>query len=253
MSLQREIETALESLAEEKGMGLVIRIRSILSANLDRNRIQKFTEGKAVSVEEYIRRVVGNYERLNAYIHQLQIERSNEVWEPLLKNMRKWAYRFLVKKGYQANQVTWEHAKECANEAARSLLGAYFPYDTDFEPWARVVVQNACLKFLRSIGKEIPILEESLDDLEDTLRRFSGPVFRDEDRKDRQYSELFEAILQLSDLRRQVIEMKYFQNLSPSEIAEKLGRNVRAIHSLQFHALQDLRKILAQNRNKINE
>jgi RNA polymerase sigma factor (sigma-70 family) len=167
--------------------------------------------------------------------------------------MQRWAYRFLVKQGFDASKNTWENAKECAGDAARSILMAYFPYDTDFEPWARVVVRNTCLKFIRSGASDPPILEESLEDLEDTLRSFSGSTFQDEDRKANEHSDLFAAIEKLPDARRQVIEMKYFQDLSPIEIATKLGKSVRAIHSLQFRALEDLRKILMQNRNKFNE
>lgn len=252
-TLQRELEKAFESLAKQKDIDLAAKIRSILQANWDRKRVQKFVEGNPSSLDEYVRRVVEKFGVLNTYIHQLQIERADDIWDPLLKNMQKWAYRFLVRQGYDANKTTWEHAKECADDAARSILIAYFPYDTDFEPWARVVVRNACLKFIRSAASDPPVLEESLEDLEDTLRIFSGSAFQDEDRRANEQSDLFAAIEKLSGARRQVIEMKYFQDLSPIEIATKLGKSVRAIHSLQFRALEDLRKILTQNRNKFNE
>ena len=252
-ALQHAIEEILESLAGEKGMEWITKVRVILSANLDRNRLQKFTGGKPDAVADYARRVIGNYELLHPYLHQLQIERSNDHWTLLLKNLQKWSYRFLVRKGFPADASTWECAGERAHEAARSILNAHFPYDTGFEPWAQVVVQNACLKFMRSQGKDVPIVEESLEDLEETFQGFAASPFHTGDPQDQEYQELLEAIPQLSSLRRQVIEMKYFQGLSPLEIATKLGKNVRAVHSLQFHALQDLRKILAQNRNKINE
>ncbi len=252
-ALKREIENALESLAKEKDMDLMPKIRSILYANLDRKRVQKFIEGDTDSFGEYVKRVVAKYELLNSYIHQLQIERADDIWDPLLKNMRKWAYRFLIKQGHIANQTTWENAKECANDAARSILIAYFPYDTDFEPWARVVVRNACLKFIRSTAGDVPIIEESLDDLEDTIRSFTDSAFHLEGGQSNEYSDLLTAIEKLSGFRRQVIEMKYFQDLSPSEIATRLGKSVRAIHTLHFRGLMDLRKIFAQNRNKLNE
>jgi len=251
-ALISEIEKALKSLAKHKDKDLVSKISSILYANLDRKRVQKFIEGNNESVGEYVIRVVERFEVLYPYIHQLQIERADDIWDPLLKNMQRWAYRFLVKQGFDTSKNTWESAKECAGDAARSILMAYFPYDTDFEPWARVVVRNVCLKFIRSGTSDPPILEESLEDLEDTLWSFSGSI-QDEDRKANEHSDLLAAIEKLSSARRQVIEMKYFQDLSPIEIATKLGKSVRAIHSLQFRALEDLRKILMQNRNKFNE
>lgn len=252
-AFQHAVEESLASWAGRKGMDWIAKIRAILSANLDRNRLQKFTGGKPEAVADYVQRVIGHYETLHTYLHQLQIERSNEPWTLLLKDMQAWSYRFLVKKGFPANQASWECAKECAQEAARSILNAYFPYDTDFEPWARVVVHNACLKFMRSQGKEVPVVEESLEDLEETFQGFVASPFPAGDPPEQEHQEVLEAISQLSSLRRQVIEMKYFHGLAPLEIARKMGKNVRAVHSLQFHALQDLRKILAPNRNKINE
>jgi RNA polymerase sigma factor (sigma-70 family) len=246
-ALKREIEKAIVSLTAGKGVDLATKIRQILDANQARKRVQKFVEDNPEAVEEYVNRIVENYELLGPYIHQLQIERSDKVWSLLLLDMRRWAYRFFIKKGCIENKATWENAKECANEAARNILKAHFPFDTDFDPWARVVVQNTCLKFLRNIAKDVPILEESLDNLDGILGSSNDAAFPAE------HSELFEAISQLNNTRRQVIEMKYFQSMSPSEIAIKLGKSVRAVHSLQFHGLQELRKILTQNRNKLNE
>jgi RNA polymerase sigma factor (sigma-70 family) len=252
-ALKRELEKAIETLAKHKGLDLATKIKSILYANLDRKRLQRFMEKDLGSVNEYVNQVLEKYELFSSYIHQLQIERSNEAWEPLLKNMQKWAYRYLVRNGYSENKVTWENAQECASDAARSILKAYFPFDTDFEPWARVVVQNICLKFMRSSATSVPIVEESLEDLEGALQSLSSTTFSDEFHQGDEHDALFEAMSQLTDLRRQVLEMKYFHGLSPNEIAIQMGKTVRAVHSLQFHGLQDLRKIFAQIRNKFNE
>ena len=244
-ALRDEIEKAIEALAKQKGLDLATKIRSIVYANLDRKRVQKFMENDLGSVNEYVNQVLEKYQLSSSYIHQLQIERSSEAWEPLLRDMQKWAYRFLVKKGFLEIKPTWENAQECASEAARNILQAYFPFDTDFEPWARVVVQNTCLKFIRNSAKSVPVVEENLEDLEGALQSLSSTAFSDEFHQGDEHDALFEAMSQLTDPRRQVLEMKYFHGLSPNEIAIKMGKTVRAVHSLQFRALQDLRKILA--------
>ena len=251
--LNREIESALETLAQHKNMELVSKIRPILYANWDRKRVQTYIEDHTSTVAEYVNRVAGRFEALNPYIHKLQIERADEVWGPLVKDMQKWAYRYLVKKGYNASQTTWEIAEERAHDAAKSMLTAHFPYDTEFEPWARVVVRNACLKYIRSNAADPPVLEDSLENLEDKLSGLTGFASQDEPPMANEFGDLFAALEKVSNSRRQVIKMKYFQGLSPSEIAAKLGKSVPAIHLLQFRALEDLRKILAQNRNKLNE
>ncbi len=251
-TLKREIENALEALSEEMGGELAARIRPILLANVDRKRLEAFVQNDARRVRQYVRQVAEKYQVLSHQVHQLQIDKSNELWEQLLKQMQTWAYRFLVRKGYNASKRTWEYAKECASEAARSLLRAHFPYDTDFEPWARVIVRHACQKFKRSDQKELPTIDDSLDDLEEILRSPQNPTLDGERWKDRQ-SEISDALFNLLPERRQVVELKYFQGMSAKEIAEKMGESVRAVYSLQFRALHDLRKILNENRDKFNE
>lgn len=252
-AINREIESALETLAQHSNIEMVSKIRPILYANWDRKRVQTYIEDHISTAAEYIDRVAEKFEALNPYIHKLQIERADDVWGPLVKDMQKWAYRYLVKKGYNASQTTWEIAEERAHDAAKSILTAHFPYDTEFEPWARVVVRNACLKYIRSNAAAPPVLEDNLENLEDKLNGLTGFISQDEHSMANEYDDLFAALQKLSNSRRQVIEMKYFQGLSPSEIAAKLGKSIPSVHLLQFRALEDLRKILAQNRNKLNE
>jgi len=251
--IKSEIEKALEVLSEQKGTESVAKIRLILYANLDRGRIQNFVEDDITRVIEYIWRVAENHQHLNGVLHQLQIEKANEAWELVLKQMEKWAYRFLLKKGYQEVATTWENAKECASEAASKLLRAYFPYDTEFEPWAHVIVQHVCMKFIREGSKDVPIVEESYDALEDVLESLNDSTLWVTEGKNDLFGELMEAVDQLTSLRRTVIVMKYFKDSSPAEIAEKLGKSIRAVHSLQFNAIHDLRKILTKIRDKYNE
>ena len=251
--IKSEIEKALEVLSEQKGIELTVKIRSILYANMDRGRVQTFIEDELARVVEYMWRVVDHFQRFNGVLHQLQMERSDEAWKPVLQQMEKWAYRFLLKKGQPEVATTWENAKECASEAASKLLGAYFPYDTEFDPWARVIVHNVCMKQFRKESKDVPVVEESYDSFEDTLKRLNHPTLLVSDNRNDLLRELMEAVDQLTPLRRKVIIMKYFDSSSPAEIAKELGKTVRAVHSLQFRALQDLRKILTKNRDKLNE
>jgi RNA polymerase sigma factor (sigma-70 family) len=252
--LKTAIELALESLSSQLSAELVTSIKPILMTNLDRERPQRFIEGDISRIPSYVSRVAEKFQILNTFIHQVQVEGLVEVWEPLIRKMQSWAMRFLVKKGYQDNANTRESAKDCANDAARNLLVAYFPYDTDFEPWARVIVHYACLKFIRSDATQIPVIDESLDVLEDTLvSKDDNPSSPNGIGSSDKESDLLKAISQLSDVRREVIELRYFQGFTLPEIAVRMGKTVRAIYSLHFYALQDLRKILKRFRDNLNE
>jgi RNA polymerase sigma factor (sigma-70 family) len=251
--LKMAIELALESLSDQWSAELVKSIRPMLMTNLDRKRPQHFIEGDVSRIPSYVSRVAEKFQLLNTFIHQAQVDGLDEIWEPLIQKMQSWAMLFLIKKGYQNNANTRESAKDCANDAARNLLGAYFPYDTDFEPWARVIVHFACLKFIRSDATQIPVIDESLDVLEDTLVSKVNPASQNGLGSTDKESDLLKAISQLSDVRREVIELRYFQDLKMPEIAVRMGKTVRAIYSLHFYALQDLRKILRGFRDNLNE
>jgi len=167
--------------------------------------------------------------------------------------MGLWAYHFFLKKGFLANVTTQEIASECATEAAVNVLRAHFPYDTDLEPWACVIVQNTCRKYIRGATKKSIIPQENIVDLDETLSNLKDPTIQDREYIQELQGDLLEAIAQLSAARRQVVEFIYFQELSPAEIARRMEKSVGAIYSLQFNALHDLRKILSENRNNTNE
>jgi len=54
------------------------------------------------------------------------------------------------------------------------------------------------------------------------------------------------ALLRLSSEQRQVIELRYLENLSHFEVAAVLGKTIEASRALQYRALEALRQILAE-------
>ena len=251
--IKTDIENSLIVLSEQKGDEIAKRIRLILYTNLDRGRIQSFVEGDINLVRDYILRVADEYINLSPFINKLQNERTTVVWEPLYKKMVSWAFNFFIKKGFIANITTQEIATGCATEAALNILRAYFPYDTDLEPWACVIVQNTCRKYIRGATKKSIIPQQNIVDLDESLENLKDPSYQDQDHIKDLQSDLLEALAKLSPARRKVLELIYFHELTPVEIANKMNKSVGAIYSLQFNALHDLRKILSENRNNINE
>lgn len=247
-----EIEKALELLARQGSEEVVNQIRPILFANLDRDRIYGFTEDEVVRVQEYVKRVFHIYADRNVYIHSVQIERSTLVWEPLFKQMQAWAYHFFLSKNFYPGEATQEIASGCATEAAIHLLNAYFPYDTDFEPWVCVIVHNTCLKWIRKETNKSVIPAQNILEMDETLNDLVDPAFLEQRDHADLASDLLDAFAKLSSERRQVIELFYFNDLSPEEIAKKMGKSVGAIYNLKFNALNDLRKILNKKGDNIN-
>ncbi len=251
--LRVEIEQALEKLAELRGDERIRRIRQVVLNNLERERLQTFMDGSCDGIEAYVQHVDRLFAKLHKYLHQLQIERSYDVWEPLFERMQNWAYNFLLRKNFTKHPQTQELAAACATDAALILLNAYFPYDTEFDPWAHILVQNSCRKFISKNFRKSVVSEKQFVELDENLVSSEQLPLETRALQKEADGELLRALAQLSKARRRVIELAYFDELEAAEIAQILGKSVNAIYSLQFRALQDLRKILGQNRDNLNE
>ncbi len=247
------LEAALQRLAQHQSDELAHQLRPILLTNLDRGRIQTFTAGRSDQIPAYLESVASNFTTLHTLIHQLQIERSPEAWTPLYERMQTWAYNFFLRKNFTAGDHTLELAAECAAEAAAALLTAYFPYDTDFDPWAHILVQNSCRKYIQKSLQKSVVPEDKKIELNDDLIDPPEPLPEWQTLQKELGTQLDEAISQLPELRRAVIQMLYFDELEPAEIAQKLGKSLGAVYSLHFNALADLRKILSTTMDNLHE
>jgi len=252
-AIKAEIEKSLDVLADQEDADFVKKVRSILLTNLDRGRIQKFIEGDINNIHAYVLRVADSYNSYSQLVNRLQNDKAHKEWKELLKKMRLWAFNFLIRNGYRVESATQDIAEECAVEAAIQILNAYFPFDVSFHSWARVIVQHTCLKYFRKKTKKSIVQDSMLVDIDALHNLLTDPTHSEREHLNDIRSVLLEAISQLSDLRKQVIELTYFKGFSPKEAAEKMGKSIGAIYNLRFYALEDLRKILGQNRNSINE
>lgn len=248
--LAQELEQAIQTLANPD---LAHRLKPILLANLDRGRVHRFLDKDSATVYDYVWLVSQRFLTLQTYLHQLQITRDASVWAPLYQRMQTWAYNFFLRKNFAADDHTREIAIECANNAALNLIKAHFPYDTEFDAWAHVLVQHACHKFIGHSLKKSVVPEEKQVELTDDLTVPNDLLIETQLVQHEFSARLQAALAQLTEARRRVIQMSYLEELEPEEIAQILGKSVGAVYSLQFHGLRDLRKILNPNRDNLNE
>jgi RNA polymerase sigma factor (sigma-70 family) len=241
--IKTEIDRILQSLEAEPQT--IASIRLILHTNLDRGRVEHFIGSDIRRVGEYVRRVLEHYARLHSYIRSLQKERTDEVWQPLFKQLQTWAYNFLLRKGFVPGLSTRTIAEECATEAALRILDAHFPYDTEFDPWAHTTVTMTCFRFFRDGTKKSAVPPKNLVELDEQLPNLEDSGFKNQDDR----NALLQTMSGLSEARRQVIQLHYLDDVPLPEIATLMGKSAGAIHSLHFNALQDLRKILSKNRD----
>jgi RNA polymerase sigma factor (sigma-70 family) len=127
-------------------------------------------------------------------------------------------------------------------------LASHYPYDCEFEAWACVVTQHVCYHYMeREHGSnaidtiDLSKIEEWLESPGDELEE--GSLNADVIRKD----QLLGAIGQLSEARKAVIFLHYFEGQSLAQIAADLKLPNNTIYKRHFDALKQLRKILGSN------
>lgn len=236
--LEHELEDCLKSVARQRGELLAATLRPILIANLERGRIDHYLNGHAqAQLPDYVWRVADHFDRLSPYIDQVQKTKSEDVWEPLFSTLCAWAYRIMSRTPASSGDVE-QISLECAAAAAARMLTAHFPYDTEFDPWAFVLLRNVCREYLRRETRApLSIHDESISTLPDLTHI-------DRERLRGLRLDLLDAVQRLSsEARRQFVVRYYFQGYSLTEVARQLGRSMSAIYKLHFDALIELRKI----------
>lgn len=248
-----ELENALAELAARETPVFVLQVKSILLTNLDRGRLHKVIEGDLQQVQRYAHKVADGYRTFGNLLQKLQKERSSAAWTELLEQMQQWTFNYLVRKNFRAEVNTQAIAEELTNEAAIQVLNAYFPFDTHFDAWIHVIVINTCRKYFRSRRKESAIPDSQLVDIEPLHNTLHDNASAEVKRQAELQEIIHAALTQLSEARREVIELTYLQALPIKEAAERMGKSVGALYSLRFYALEGLREILGQKGNNDNE
>ncbi len=247
--VKAKLEDVLRGL-DSRERTLAKHIRPILEANLQRNRIEYVIAGDLTRVDEYVHCVAENYRKLNGYLRELQVEKSDDAWEPLIERMGQWAFHFLMRSNFAPNASTKELTGEYATEAAMALLVSHFPYDTEFDPWAHNLVQNICRRKIREAMKKSNIPDSQTFSLDDLSRQISDALIGWDAELRELRAELLDSMEQLIDTRKQVILLHYFDGLPLPEIAKIMDKSQSAIYNLHFNALSDLREIFGRNRHK---
>lgn len=250
----QELERAIEQLARRRGEKYSATIRHIVLTNWANGRVQSFLDSETVTdFSAYVEQVVSCYDELYEYVYNMQTVRDHELWHALYKQLTLWAYGLVKSTLNTASRAEqWQHARNCASDAGAELVNSHFPYDTEFNPWAYVVVRNVCRGYLNRLfnPRSIPDHEViNLQKWEGWLQNLTDPTSQEPFERFELGQVLAQAIEELPVGQREFVLLYYVGQKDYEEISELTGRSMAALYKARFDALKNLRKILAEMLN----
>ncbi len=145
-------------------------------------------------------------------------------------------------------------ATDLAQRACERIRKSFYPCDVPFNAWATTILKNLVLEPSRS-GDALDEAHDPVDTTDPALdmegERAAPAAQLPDERVHRDFDQvedrdlLDHALQELSPLRRQVIELTYFQDWSDLQIARQLGKNKGAIQTLRHRALGQLAYLLS--------
>jgi RNA polymerase sigma factor (sigma-70 family) len=133
-----------------------------------------------------------------------------------------------------------EHAEDITQEVflkAWKAIGSCRGKEKTFSSWLYRIAHNLIIDKLRKSQKQPSREAELPEDIRDTSDRMEISL---------EQRDLLKVIDVLSPNQRQVIVMKFIEEMDNREIAETMGKSTGAIRILQMRALETLRKTLGK-------
>lgn len=144
-------------------------------------------------------------------------------------------YRYIYFRVGQEKAIA-EDISETVFFKAWEHIGSFKENQGTIKAWLYMIAKNAITDHFRT-NKPTVELDENLIQVDNNIEK---ELERDDDAKN-----LTNAINKLTDEQKQVITMKYIEDMSNEEIAQVLNKHEDAIRALQHRALEKLKKLMA--------
>jgi RNA polymerase sigma factor (sigma-70 family) len=223
-------------------------ISALLHRSVEYGRAQKaLGENPDDNVcREYVERVINYYQEHHALVTHL--ERGDaETWIETIKKIQRWANGYFIQRKMYG-RLRKKCVEECVPNTVLAYLSSSYYYDTDFDAWFCVLVQNVCRNYIkdqRHPNHTAQAQALSYDKFEFLLEALADKNEIDSRKLSELRSVLLEAVEKLSsNARRELILLLYFSDYSFKEIADSMDKTLNATYKVHFDALNELRDIL---------
>lgn len=129
-----------------------------------------------------------------------------------------------------ANVIDAHHAEDLVQEVAQVVAEKFATFDDSrsFLSWALGIARNRLLKYYRTRARDRLVLSEA------ALARIGEALERVEHEAEDRRSALRHCLKQVAGRRREVLEMRYGENVRITEIAERCGMSPSAVSVMLF-------------------
>jgi RNA polymerase sigma-70 factor (ECF subfamily) len=145
-------------------------------------------------------------------------------------------HRFIASRVYSPSDA--EDLTQLVFVKALEALPRYESRGIPFGGWLFRLARNAIIDQIRTHRDHLPLLAAVTRETDDAGPEQRAALSEDLDR-------VAEALKELTDDQREVIELRFFAGLSVLEASIVMGRQEGTIRGLQFRAIQSLRRTLA--------
>jgi RNA polymerase sigma-70 factor (ECF subfamily) len=145
-------------------------------------------------------------------------------------------HRFIASRVHRPSDA--EDLTQLVFVKALEALPRYESRGIPFGGWLFRLARNAIIDQIRTHKDHLPLLAAVTRETDEAGPEQRAALSEDLDR-------LAEALKELTDDQREVIELRFFAGLSVLEAAMVMGRQEGTIRGLQFRAIQSLRRTLA--------
>ena len=176
-------------------------------------------------------------------IVQKWMKGDHHAFESLYDTFADSVYRYIF---FKVGDFDAEDLTELVFLKVWEARSSYNPDKSAFKTWLFTIARNIVIDFYRSNKETLP-LNEAID-IENT--DLEGP--KQFAHKNIEEQGMKEALSNLEENYREVITLRYIEDLSYSEIADLLEKTESAIRVLHFRGLKKLKQVLKEGKYSVS-